>query len=176
MHSEVDLDLQDLQRYGVLVVHQRRSQCFKVCHIFGANGAVDLYCQGFGSFRSKQKEQNLLDFIKLGVVEEYLPALTESSQSLETFAVVSRSEDRDLHIYESRSLEIDFNQIGPAGSENPNEFAAARSWISYGRLSLVMCDVMPFKTNSRTRFAAASAPMSAKPFNRTSEAPRSDSG
>jgi hypothetical protein len=38
------------------------------------------------------------------------------------------------------------------------------------------CEVIPFRANSRIRFDTASAPVSARPFKKTKEAPRSVDG
>jgi hypothetical protein len=43
-------------------------------------------------------------------------------------------------------------------------------------VSLRTCEVSLLKTNSRSRFDTALAPVPAKPLNRTSEAPRSEAG
>src|SRR6185295_15799909 len=92
----------------------------------GTDGAIELDRDRLGRAWGEQPRNERLDGGEVAVLQLDAEPSRERPDQRESLSRGGRREDRDLHVDAAGALQVDLDQIRPAGGEDPDDASAVR--------------------------------------------------
>src|SRR5215469_4069493 len=121
--SQPNLEFHRIEGNGILVVRQTLLQRFCRIRCRCSHETIDLHGERLCRTGSEKQWHEWFERSIVRFRDRDASLLRQHAKQIKAFPGARGGEQRNLYIDASRTLEIDFNQVRAARSEDPNQFA-----------------------------------------------------